>query len=240
MHLLNERVSLENLYDLKNEIHSDDRGEMVTFSHFVNRLNLGNNHCKWFYVGNKYMIVERFNYNLKIQSSDGVRDDDAVFCGVDYNAINAEWYKMFFCELEMTLENEQMSDNDDEFERLIQVFLKKFILDSERINIFQLRYMENQCAVIRIIDVTETEYDGILKAALECEQSNRLKLTRFVDYKSKELRTAYRRIYDVKERDALGDSVNRKRSFQQQQSETNDEVKSEGLSQPPIKKQRVE
>eukprot|EP01084_Bolivina_argentea_P081700 147917_1 len=94
LHGLNDK-EIKDLYDVKDEFHENKSDKMITFGHFVNRLNLGNNFCKHFYLGNKYYIDDKFNYNLGFQNKNNEINNDnkmGVLCGVDYNAINDNWY----------------------------------------------------------------------------------------------------------------------------------------------------
>merc|ERR1712129_261579 len=97
----------------------------------------------------------------------------------------------------------------------------------ERICIFHRRFMQNQSAVIKIVDVTQIECDKICKE-LSDDSLKRLKFSRFIDHKSMELKREYRRIYDVgKKKVEKNRLVDKKRSFAQLDETNHSSKKSE-------------
>merc|ERR1719362_1936857 len=88
--------------------------------------------------------------------------------------------------------NDEENDLDD-IEQLITQFLTEYISEQKRICIFKQRGFVS--AIIRIIDITESEYDQIVKS-FESKQPKNLTFLKYIDQKSFELRESYQYIYD--------------------------------------------
>eukprot|EP01083_Nonionella_stella_P038652 105097_1 len=217
---------LSDLYGVKEELHSNNVAEMVTLAHYVNRLNLST-FCKHFYVGDQYRTDNQFILSERMRTEmerNEERDDnkneinyDGVLCGVDYYAIHDDWYKMFHCSSKHPMED---------MEKQIRQFLSAYIVGANRISIYKRGFPIPEFAVLRIANITESEYEDIMKSVSDAP----VEFMKYVDYKSNELRKAYGYIYNVR--------GNKQRVQSLEHHEANN-VK-DAFAQPPTKKQRVE
>lgn len=239
------------------ELHSDDVGAMTTLGHFVNRMNISYGGCSHFYVGNKYMIDDKFNLNLSftLKDEEELKNGDSnqkkkedgkekrlVFCGCDYKAIEAQWYHTFYVEL-----------NDDlmEIGNAVITFLQDFC-PKENITVIPIRgtpghFGRNAQVRIEGIGSEQCPFKEMLEV-MQSKQPQHLRFESFIEYKSIQLKGQYRQMYESLKskmhkapRDAVA-SKNKKRTLESEASSNG--PKSEWTKwvgkEPPSKKRRTQ